>query len=75
MTATLTTDQAAAQCAVDKLTQAVALLNEAATGMDQAPSVLCADQVAQHARAAAESADMALLMARNALNVAIRDAR
>ena len=78
-TATATTDQAAAQTAVDALTQAIKLLNQvatdmnhrAATGTDTSAEV--AGQIATFAQAAVDRADLALMIASNELKLAQRD--
>lgn len=64
--ATATTDQAtAAQSAVDALTQAIALLDQAGANLPQ---------IAFLTRAAYDSADTALMIATNELKLAQRDA-
>lgn len=64
-TGTETTDQAAAaQTAVDALTQAIALLNQATANLPQ---------IKQLTRSAASDADCALMVATNELKLAQRD--
>lgn len=63
-TATSITDQAAAQSAVDALTQAIALLNQAGAHLPQ---------IAFLTRNAHDSADTALMIATNELKLAQRD--
>ena len=65
MTTTAITDQAAAQAAVDALTQAIALLDQAAANLPQ---------IRQLTRAAASDADCALMVATNELRLAQREA-
>lgn len=64
-TVTETTDQAAAQAAVDALTHAIALLDQAGANLPQ---------IRQLTRAAASDADCALMVATNELKLAQRDA-
>lgn len=64
-TVTAITDQAAAQAAVDALTHAIALLDQAGANLPQ---------IKQLTRAAASDADCALMIATNELKLAQRDA-
>lgn len=78
---TITTENssvAAARHAVQTLDRANAELLDLADRLDQATTqgtdMQCADAIAAHTRAAATAADTALTLARNALNIATRDA-
>lgn len=78
---TITTENssaAAARHAVQTLDRINAELLDLAARIDQATAqgtdVQCAEEIAAHTRAAAAAADTALTLARNALNIATRDA-
>lgn len=69
-TTTETRDQAAMRRTVDRLTETMAQLGQIAddaTGLanDPGSDVQCAAQIAQFARAAADTVDLALMVARN----------
>lgn len=73
------TDQAALRSVVDKLAQAIYLLNDAASDMDHAAEtgtgILLTQEIARFARHAADTADLALMHANNEAKLAERDAR
>lgn len=78
---TITTENSSiadARAAVQTLDRINHELLDLADRLDQATAqgtdVQCADAIAEHARAAAAAADTALTLARNALNIATRDA-
>lgn len=64
-TVTAISDQDAAQAALDALTQAIKLLDQAGKALPQ---------IARFTRAAADAADCALMIASNELKLAQRDA-
>lgn len=78
MTATITqaSDQAAAQQAVDKLTQAIALLNDVASDMNhraaEGTSIETACAITGFTRVAVRNAELALMNATNELKLAQR---
>lgn len=73
------TDQVAAQRAVDRITEAIALLNQVAADMNhlaiEGTGIETAYAIAVFARAAAANADLALMNARNELKLATGAAR
>lgn len=72
------TDVATAQRAVDRITEAIALLAQTVTDLGQAlaqgTDIQCADRIAAHAEAASGRADIALALASEALAAATRAA-
>jgi len=77
-TETVTRDQAVTRRAVDRLTEAIAMLNSVAADMtalaDTDNDVLGSNQIASFARSAADTADTALMVASNEANLAEREA-
>lgn len=75
--ATAITDQAAAQAAVDALTQAIALLKQVRDTMSdlsiEGTGIHGTAQIVHFADSAAETADLALMVAANELKLAQRD--
>lgn len=76
-TTTETRDQAAMRQTVDRLTEAMATLGQIAADAtalanDPDSDVQCAASIAGHARAAADTVDLALMVARNELALAQR---